>query len=97
MTHDGIRPGIDHLLPPIRLDANGRLEELVHGLCPGKDSHADEQQTVSEETDPPGHGKPVKPPVIQCGDWQDGEPGHYEEADKDLIPAFGSLVRVDPG
>jgi hypothetical protein len=38
-----IRAAVDHLLAPIRLDANSRFKELVCRLCPGDDHRAEEE------------------------------------------------------
>ena len=39
MPDDGVGTGVDDPVTTVGLDADGRLEELVHRLCPGQPSH----------------------------------------------------------
>ena len=43
MTHDGVGAGVDDFVPSFCLNADGRLEKLVHGLGPGRDADADKE------------------------------------------------------
>src|SRR5208337_40914 len=38
VTHEGVGAGVDDLLAPICLDADGHLKELVHGFRPGNEA-----------------------------------------------------------
>ena len=88
MPHDGVGASVDDPLATIRLDADGGLEELVHGFGPGDDPHAGQEQDIADAASPPGHRKPVKPPVVQRRHRENGQHRRDDEADQDSIPGF---------
>ena len=68
MPDDGVGTGVDDPVTSVGLDADGRLEELVHRRSPGEASHPNEHQGIAQSAAPPRHVGPVIPPVIQGRD-----------------------------
>ena len=62
----GVGTGVDDLVTTVSLDADRRLEELVHPLCPCKASHPGEKQGVAKGAAPPRHVRPVISTVVQA-------------------------------
>ena len=65
MPHNGIRTGVDDRVTTVRLDADGRLEELAHRLRPGHARQSGDQQDIPDPADPAGYVGPVKTTVVQ--------------------------------
>jgi hypothetical protein len=95
MTDDGIGTGVDDGVTTVGLDADGRLEELVHRLRPGHARQSGDQQDIPDPADPPRNVRPVIPPVVQGCYREDRDHRRDQKAQQQPVPALCSLMTVD--
>ena len=86
MAHIMIRPGGDHRLPALGLDADGGRQIRVFPKRQKKEVERTQQQNCSRHLEPARHLRPAETDGIEPHQDQPGQKEHLQNHEKHFIP-----------